>query len=338
MAPISEQERLIAAELQLLNNTTTYSFPSSMGTVHDYGNITLAQAGLVIIRFTIDAFGGTSHTGCRVKVGSYYVWAQSAATGVPVGGTWAAIAWLAAGTYDVLVEGYGSGYGSITSMLVGYVPFNDIQGSALAAYSSGIALTVPNRNTPLGPLNQTVYAVQVYAVTSGGKTSLENVGDNFTNGVSIYIDGTQVNWSENLSPDYANGDGVSGKVFLPYSVGSSHTVSFSLRNGSTSVQVSVIACPWILSPVNHAPVTLSFSQLSTIDIILNPLFSDPTKFIGVGKQRGISFGTATDYYNSTTGTGLISYSYMIDTPDISQVSLFVNGFGACIEVIGVDLR
>jgi hypothetical protein len=337
MAPISEQERLIAAELQLLNNQTGYNFPASMGTAHDYGNITLAKAGFVILRFTLSSGVGVNCS-CRVKVGSYYVWAKSWTTSF-TNVNYSAVVWLAAGTYDVLVEGYqGSGSGSVGPMVVGYIPFNDIQGSALAAYSSGIVLTVANRNTPLGPLLQAVYAVQIYATTSGAITRLENIGDNFTNGVSVLIDGVQVNWSERNYPDVGNGDGVSGKCFLPYSVGASHTVTFSLRNGSTTIHVSVTACPWILSPVNHSPVNLTFSQLSTVDIILNPLFDDPTKFIGVGQARSISFGTATDYYNSTSATGLINYSYMIDTPDISQVDLFVNGFGGCIEAIAVDLR
>lgn len=338
MAPISEQERLIAAELQLLNSTTQYSFPTSMGTVHDYGNITSTQAGAVIIRIGINFASGNN--ACRVKVGSYYVWAKSAngSFGTTYFGT---IVWLAAGTYDVLVEGYGPSPATISSMVIGYVPFNDIKGSALAAYSSGIPLTVSNRNTPLGPLLQAVYAVQVYAVTAGALTNLENVGDNLTNGVSILVDSTQVNWSERLSPDVGNADGVSGKVFLPYSVGSSHTVSISLRNAGTTVHISVVGCPWILGSAIHAPVNLTFSQLSTIYVILNPLFDDKVKFVGVGQPRSISFGNATDYYNSASGLGLLSYSYMIDAPDVSQVDLYVSnsaGTGGCVEVIGVDLR
>jgi hypothetical protein len=336
MAPISEQQRLIASDLQLLNNSTSYSFPSSMGTVHDFGNVTLAQAGLLIFRFNLTC--GINGFACRVKVGSYYVWAIGTTGGIGAG-YYEAVAWLTAGTYDILVEGWANpSSATLNSMYLGYVSFNDAVGSALAAYSSGIGLTVANRNTPLGPLLQAVYAVQVYATTSGALTRLENVGDNLTNGVSVSIDGTQVNWTERNSPDVGNGDGVSGKCFLPYSVGTSHTVTFSKRNANTTIHVSIAACPWILSPVNHAPVNLTFSQLSTVDIILNPLFDDPTKFIGVGQKRGISFGNATDYYNSASGTGLINYSYMIDTPDISQIRLFVNGFGGCIEVIGVDLR
>jgi hypothetical protein len=335
VAPISEQERLIAAEVQLLKDNSSYSFPASMGTVHDYGNITLAQAGCVILQFKVSF--QTGNNACRVKVGSYYVWARSS-NGYFAQTNFGAVIWLAAGTYDVLVEGYGPTPAEISSIIVGYVPLNDIQGNALAAYSSGIVLTVANRNTPLGPLMQAVYAVQVFAQTAGALTNLENVGDNLTNGVSILVDGTQVNWGEKYSPEVSNSDGVSGKAFLPYSVGSSHTVTISQRNVNTIVHISVIACPWILGQAVHAPVNLTFSQLSTVDIILNPLFADPTKFIGVGQPRSISFGAATDYYNSASGTGLINYSYMIDTPDISQVDLFVSGMGGCIEVIGVDLR
>lgn len=334
MVIIAEQERLIASEATLINNTTSYSFPkTTVGTVHDYGNITLAQPGIVIFQFTLAI---SPQAFCRIKVGSYYVWADTPTSG----STWTAIAWLAAGTYDVLVEGWvGSSYSAnITSMLACYIPFNDAQGSALAAYSSGIPITVPNRLTPVGSLNQAVYAVQVYATTSGALTRLENVGDNFTNGVSILVDGVQVNWTERFYPDVNNGDGVSGKVFLPYSVGLSHTVTISPRNGSTSIHVSITACPWILSPVNHTPVTFSFAQGSTFYCVENPLFADVTKFIGVGKQRSISFGTATDYYNSTSATGLIVYSFQLDVYDVTQVTMATNGWGGCIEIIGVDAR
>ncbi|MGA3192477.1 MAG: hypothetical protein ABSD73_08200 [Candidatus Bathyarchaeia archaeon] len=336
MAPISEQERLIALDLGLISNSTTYAFPSTLGTIHDYGNITIPNTGLVMFKFSID--GGLSGFNCRLKVGTIYVWALSTSVSYSQTTFFAAV-WLAAGTYDVLFEGnYVSNSAHIYFMYAGYTLFNDIQAATFAVYSSGIPLTVARRNTPLGPLSQATYAIQVYAVTASAKTNLENVGDNLTNGVSVSIDSVQVNWTERLSPDNTNGFGVSGRVFLPYSVGTAHTITFSLRNSNTNVYVSVVACPWILGPVNHSPLNLTFSQLSTINVILNPLWNDPTKFIGVGIQRGISFGTATDYYNSASGTGLMNYSYMIDTPDISQVNLFVNGWGGCIEVIGVDLR
>ena len=136
----------------------------------------------------------------------------------------------------------------------------------------------------------------------------------------------------------SNGDGVSGKVFLPYSVGSSHTVTISLRNSNTVVHISALACPWILSPVNHSPVTFNFAQGSTLYCVENPLFTNPTKFIGIGTPRSISFGTATDYYNSSSAAGLLVYSFQLDVYDITQVNMLTNGWGGCIEIIGVDAR
>ena len=85
------------------------------------------------------------------------------------------------------------------------------------------------------------------------------------------------------------------------------------------------------------PMTLNFSQGSTFYSTLEPMFADPTKFIGVGQPRAISFGSATDYYNSTSATGIISYSYVFDVVDISW-NFDCYGMGGCISVIGVDAR
>jgi hypothetical protein len=341
MVLITEQERLIANEQQLINNSTSYVIPGSYGTIHDYGNITLAQAGLVAIVFNLSCSGGTMGlTGFRLKVGGTPIFTAnySGGTNYP-NGPYGCLIYLAAGTYDILLEGAINGNsGNVTSMKVGLLSFNDLVGSALAAYSSGIALTVANRITPAGPLLKATYCVQVYAVTASANTNLENVGDNLTNGVSISVDGAQVNWSEKYSPDDSGYHGVSGKVFLPYSVGSSHTVTITKRNSNTTVNVTVVACPWILASSNFSPVNLNFAQGSTVYCVENPLFVDATKFIGVGTPRGVSFGTATDYYNSTSASGLLVYSYQIDVADVTQVDIVTNGMGACIEIIGVDAR
>jgi hypothetical protein len=342
MVLFTEQVRLQASEQQLLNDANSYTIPNTpLGTIHDYGNIVLAADSLVIFRVTFHSPGGGSNwSWIRIKVGSLYLYGAKANDSdgtISVG----AACYLAAGTYDVKVEGVSNGTigGQVTSLKAGIVKFLDQAASALQTYSSGIPLTVPNRTTCVGPLSQCTFAVQVQAQTAAGVTNFENVGDNLTNGVSITVDGTQYNWSERYQDTDSEGCG-SAKLFIGgLSVGLSHTIAISKKNAATTVYITIVACPWILpDPATiSTPMTLDFSQGSTFYSTLEPLFADITKFIGVGQPRAISFGSATDYYNSTSATGIVSYSYVFDVVDIGW-NFGCYGLGGCISIIGVDAR
>jgi hypothetical protein len=345
MVLLAEQERLIAQELNLINDSTQYSLTTGITwtTMKDWGNITLPNAGLLIINFAIainNASGGSG--GIRIKVGSYYACTSfSASTSFQNFGT---AIWLAAGTYDVHAEGYLENNGSTSALYLqnfqcGLSAFNDTTGSALGTYSSGISLTVNNRTTPVGALQQATYFVQVYAVTSGANTLLNNIGQSQTNGVSIYVDGTQVNWGEiDAEEDYG---GIGGKIAIPANVGYSHAITISKQNSSTAVTISVIASPWILSQVGYPgiPVNIYFSQGSTLYCMLEPWFLNPSnKFAGVGAIHGVTFGSTDDFYSSITGADLQEFSYMMDIVDILNNNLMTEGLGGCIGVVAVDAR
>jgi hypothetical protein len=338
MVLLTEQERILSKEANLINDATNRLISgTSMATIHDWGNATLSEAGILLTLFDLSGYGSASNTYVRFKVGSLYFYAVVRTTATYA--TYGAAIYLAAGTYDVLVEGCTtpSGSGAIRNVQVGFCKFNDLQGSADAVYSNSIALTVANRTTPAGPLSQATYLVQCFADTPAGVTNFEDVGDNLTNGVSVTIDGVQLNWDEK-NQDADSKQAASARVSLPCTVGSSHTVAISKRNANTVVNISVIACPWILPSSNYSPVQITFSQGSTLYCTLNALFIDPTKFAGIGVVRGVDFGISYDYYNSVSGIGLIQYSYTIDVADISQVNVILNGLGGCIEIIGVDAR
>jgi hypothetical protein len=70
---------------------------------------------------------------------------------------------------------------------------------------------------------------------------------------------------------------------------------------------------------------------------LEPLFVDESKFAGVGKVRGVSYGTATDYYGSSSATGIIEYSYTFETVN-QDMGFACSGVGGCITNVGVDMR
>jgi hypothetical protein len=346
MTLLTELERNLGVECNLINDPTSYSTSSyaSFALLKDWGNVTLSNAGLLLIFFQMYV-SGSNYTGyVRIKVGSNYVYCQktgnTSSTMITVG----AAIYLAAGTYDVRAEGCnptggGSYYTYLQNFQCGYTSFNDLVGSAEVAYGSSIALTVSSRLTPMGTLNQAVYLVQCMAYTSGAVTNFNNVGDSLTNGVSITIDGVQKNWSERCQ-DTDKVQAASARLALPFSVGSSHTIVITKSNSSTVVDISVVACPWILGDINHSPVNMSFSQGSTAYANVEPLFLNPTKFVGVGMVHGVSFGAADDYYASTSAVDVISFSYTFLFTDLSSLPnfLFFNGTGGCIVAIGVDVK
>ncbi len=71
---------------------------------------------------------------------------------------------------------------------------------------------------------------------------------------------------------------------------------------------------------------------------LEPLDKDPTKNSKIGKVRAVSYGDATDFYSTASGTGILSHTYTFEIVAVSDVSVFVNGFGGCISLVGVDER
>jgi hypothetical protein len=338
MVLLVEQERLILNEANLLSDSAEYSTSStSWYTLHDYGNITLAQAGLVGVKFSCRNDGASGDI--RIKIGSTYVYRNhfNSASNFDVG----CLVYLPAGTYDVFVEGKNGQGGSyktyISAFQVGLLSFNDLQAFALATYSSSIQLTVASRTLPVGALANAIFMVQCTALTSSAVSNFENVGDNWTNGVSVTVDGTQVNWNERLQDGSSGVDYAFARLALPFSVGSAHTIALSKRNASTVVSITVVACPWILPYANAQIFANDFSSGSTLYAITNALFVNPTKYVCVGNVRGVSYGSATDYYASTSGTGLLQFSQVFDVIDVG-LPVFFSGFGGCIEVIGADVR
>jgi hypothetical protein len=343
MTLLTELERNLGVECNLINDPTQYSATStSFALLKDWGNVTLASAGILMCYFQMYVNTGSPTGYVRIKVGSNYVYAQK--TTLNSATAFGFAIYLAAGTYDIRAEGLNmtgapSYFTYFQSFQCGYTSFNDLAGSAEAAYGSSIALTVSSRLTPMGTLNQAVYLVQCMAYTSGAVTNFNNVGDSLTNGVSITIDDVQKNWSERCQ-DTDKVQGASARLALPFSVGSSHTVAITKSNSSTVVDISVVACPWILGDVNHSPVNMSFSQGSTVYANVEPLFLNPTKFVGIGMVHAIDFGSADDYYASTSAVDVISFSYTLTFVDVSSLPsfLFFNGTGGCIVAIGVDVK
>jgi hypothetical protein len=335
MVLFSEQERLANNELNLLNDPTDYSANDATWTLlNDYGSFTLANPGIVLIKFDALLEGG-GEGALRVKVGANHVFLGKPAYGTPT--TYGTALYLPAGTYNVQVEDISTFYTiHVSNFQVGLAFLNDVQASALQTYTSGITLTVPTRPTPIGPLTNTTFFVHVYAYTPSANTAFENVGETLVNGVAVWVDGIQHDWSERVNDDHT-WQAACAKLAAGFTAGSAHTVAITKANANTIVLLCVIASPWILPDDVFAPVTMNFPQNSTLYVVLEPWFTNPTgKLVGVGNVRAITFGLTDDYYSSSTGADIISYSSRIDIQDIANNNLWMKGLGGCIGIIGVD--
>jgi len=329
----TEQVRQLASEANLINDSATYTRDNAAwGTLKNYGNVTLSEDSLVVFKFTVN-----TTSAYRLKIGSSYYVYGCFTTGYKTG-----IAFVAAGTYAVVMEqknGGGAGSGSISAFQLGKAKFSDVNNSNLAAYSSVISLTVAQRSPPsfFGMLKNAVFAVNVWAYTPGADTNFENVGDVLTNGVQLSVDGVQVNWTTRIQ-DTTSDETACANFYGSLSVGSAHTFTIGKDNVNTVVHISIIGCPWLLAGVDNQPVTLDFPQVSTLYVTLEPLDKDPTKNSKIGKVRAVSYGDATDFYSTASGTGILSHTYTFEIVAVSDVSVFVNGFGGCISLVGLDER
>jgi hypothetical protein len=327
----TEQVRQLGSEANLINDATVYTRDNAAwGTLKNYGNITLTEDSLIVFKFTINA-----QSAYRLKIGaSFYVYGCFA-VGVKTG-----IAFVAAGTYAVVMEQKNSGgSGSVSAFQLGKAKFSDVGKSNLAAYAAEIDLTVAQRAPPsfFGTLKKAVFAVNVWAYTPAAQTNFENVGDALTNGVQLSVDGVQVDWTTRIQ-DTTSDETACANFYGSLSVGSAHTFTIGKDNANTVVHISIIGCPWLLAGVDNQPVTLDFPQVSTLYVTLEPLDKDPTKNSKIGKVRAVSYGDATDFYSTASGTGILSHTYTFEIVAVSDVSVFVNGFGGCISLVGVDER
>jgi hypothetical protein len=225
---------------------------------------------------------------------------------------------------------------AVANMQVALVQFNDVQASPLTYYGSSnqVQLTPQQRTLPVGSLNQAVYAVNI--CTSG------SLGSSFT----ISVDGVAHADMDDLSYYPGSPTAINGfyvyKLYIPLSVGSQHTVSFTLS--SAACYISVVACPWILTTSTrggHQPVTFNFSQLSTFYVNLGSLYADLPKNSYVGTRKGVSYGQS-DYYASGTATnGVLQFSYTFTSLSVSLVAFVADSsttLGGCVENIGVDIQ
>ena len=331
----TEQVRQLASEQNFIDVATAYTRNNAAwGTIHEYGNITLSEDSLIVFTFVI----GLTQSAYRLKIGSYY------AHGCYVAGTYTGLAFVAAGTHMVKMEqkNVGADTGHISNFQLGKAKFSDTKNSNLAAYSVPISLTIAQRSPPsfFGTLKNAIWAIMVWAYTPGAQTNFENVGDVSVNGVAVafdFFDGDQQNWTVRIQ-DTGSNETAYAYCFQSKTVGLPHTITITKRNAATVVHISIFACPWLLAGIDNEPMTLNFSQGSTLYLVFEPLNADPTKNSYIGKVRAVSYGDTTDFYSTASGTGILAHTYTFELVDATSVTVIVNGLGGCISLIGLDER
>lgn len=218
--------------------------------------------------------------------------------------------WLSAGSHTIVLQLKSSYVSTANSYLQGFTIgkalLNDCAGIALQGYGSG-NVSVSARKTCVGLTRATVLYVQVYAETTP----------------TLTIDGE----TKNLVND-------SGYKYT-------FCEALSLGNHTVSVNVgyfTVVSSPWILPKTDAKILHLNFPQGSTIYIVAEPLFSNPTKILKIGKKRAMSFGDSSDFYIVVSGTDIVELSFTFEKVEVAKSILYVSGNGGCISIIGVDVR
>jgi hypothetical protein len=219
--------------------------------------------------------------------------------------------------------------------------------------------TPATRKLAVGSIKKYVAIITLYTYHHTGSPTLyvaskiKNVGEsndgNFYNW-RIFLDDVQKNWTErrddwgtSYSEDCQD-SGAYGRCAIALSPNTQYNLKIKAYNGvgqtgTGRAVVEVIICPWFLADVDYEPVSLDFLQGSTLYVLVEPLHDNTTtKFVRVGKQRFKSFGDATDYYSSLSGTGILDFDYTFETVEVVNSILNVKGFGGCVSMIGVDVR
>jgi hypothetical protein len=338
---LSEQVRRIENETTLINDANLYARNAcGWADLHNYGNIVLSSDSIVILLYTagIGCNGGGQTCAHRIKIGSLCVSGFQFSSDSNYSENVVVVFFLPAGTYAVTAEGAGDIMDGnnwrqiqISNFKLGVVDFPDVSGFGLAAYSGTVTKNLAVRKLAAATTKNGVMNIQVMTHNGTAGAGLPTVS----------VDGVAKSWTWSRSTQDAGGfcncyGGVSGRIEALLTLGTDHTVSLS--GGAGTHYISIVFSPWILPTSDSEPLTLDFPQGSTLYITTEPLFTNPTKSIKIGKVRAVSFGDSTDYYSTASGVGILSFSYTFETVEVGKCALMVSGFGGCISIVGVDVR
>ena len=367
---LSEMVRRIADEQVLHDDASTYSRTGTYNwTTVVSKTVTLTKQAIVYISFTTERLTSTSYGAGRVLLGDTPIASSGAAeAGVP----FTRVCWilLDPGTYtfNFQLSCFQTSYSTDGMKVSGIkiIAFNfpdksKVSYSGSANVAPGATATIINQNFTLPTARRTVAGrlkripIFLFAyLTAGSRVSVvKNPGESDDSdrvNWKILINDTQVSWTERAndrgtsSSNLTYGAGAYGLYAYPFDAGSTINIKINATNTSTTTTytctayIAILACPWLIPAIEYEPIALEFPQGSTLYIVAEPLQTDPTKTIKLGRRRGISFGDTTDYYSTATGAGILMWNYTFESVEVSSCTLLVAGYGGCISIIAVDVR
>jgi len=212
------------------------------------------------------------------------------------------------------------------------------------------------RKIPLGFTKKT-YTFECVTVESDGnvvvfKNPTESNDANALN-VRLYVNGVEVGWTRKVrdalgslsaGPEYICGRRNGDIVELADSEGSI-SIEVKVYNGYTvaktvNVYLQAYSSVWLMPSSLTDMVELDVPFQSTIYIVSEPLWADPTKQFILGYAKAWSTVFNQDNYYSASGTGILTVSYTFDLYPSRGVPGFLkwSGEGASITFIVADVR
>jgi hypothetical protein len=367
---LSEMVRKVTKEAILHQDTTSYTSP----TAHDWATrksktITLSEPSLVFVRFKGKSGGSNPMGSLRLLHNNNPVLVYQL---MPLGSEiqHSLFMYLPAGnhTFALQTAVYRSPNNNetaiITEFYIAVLGFADTGGqesvsSTIEVPASGTSIiislpfTVPSaRKLAVGTVKQYPCIITVYCEISNSRGSVlmnpEEADASSSVNWRLYLDGNEIGWKERQNDSYdlsynpSYSEGCYGRHYVALEAGTSHTLMLKATNTLSATKtvkavINIVLCPWFLID-SHQPISLNFPQGSTLYLVLEPLWQDPTKTIKLGWKRFVSFGDATDYYSTASGTGVLSWNYTFESVEVRSCALLVGGYGGCISIIAVDVR
>jgi len=369
---LSEMVRRVRNEELLVKETAKYyGYDAHDWTTRVSKNITLTAPRIVLIKWNHEHVFTETHGASRVLLGSTPIWGSgyvpSGATGLlrtprcmimlPAGSytlNFQTSQLYAASTRAVVISNIEIGYADLADTV-----YQNASGSisvGVSAEATVISVTIPAsslpaRRTAVGKVKNYVALIYVSGhVVNNAISKMKNPGEANESGYinwKIFVNGSQKPWNERYddaqtsNPAYA--EGAFGRISVILSAKANHTIEVKAYNGASSAQtcnahIAIIISPWLLSDSEYEPIELNFPQGSTLYVVAEPLLANPTKTIKLGKHRAISFGDATDFYSTASGTDILQWNYTFESVEVANCILFMDGYGGCISIIAVDVR
>ena len=353
---INEMVRVPQAEKRLIddNSDRTVSTDPDWQLIYNYGDITLDEQSVVVInyKYITQGMGIDDMVAHQLRFGSYRVAASRIEGSSPTELEMAVFAVLPAGTYTVAAYGHGTtnNIHGIRNLKVGVVKFLDSD-FGYGDENGGTVYIPPARLTCLGKIKRYTLNVAVcaYDADSGYNTGLRTLmldaGESPGTGewgVRLVIEGSEVDWLERQDERMENYEyaraGATGWWSGTFEPEDSVSLSLSVQNPPTNYVclLSYWLSPWLLPNDYEENIRLDVPQGSVIYVLTEPLEGNPTKYIGLGFRKAVNFDK--DFYESASGTDILTFNASLDWIPRSGLKLLWKGFKAGVTAIAKDVR